>query len=62
VDKLAGLIALARHEIPRAEEEFRTAVAHANLGAPDKARPFAERAASHPKLADLAKALLDRIQ
>lgn len=26
VDKLAGLIALARREIPRAEEEFRTAV------------------------------------
>jgi tetratricopeptide (TPR) repeat protein len=40
---------------------FNAAVALANLGDLDKARPFAERAAAHPDLAAQARALMDRI-
>lgn len=53
---------IAAARLQEARSAFNAAVAHANLGALDKAKPFAERAASHPGLADLAKALLDRIQ
>jgi tetratricopeptide (TPR) repeat protein len=48
--------------LQQARSCFNAAVAHANLGDLEKARPFAERAAVHPDLAAQAKALLDRIR
>lgn len=53
---------IAAARLQEARSAFNAAAAHANLGALDKARPFAERASAHPGLADQAKALLARIE
>jgi tetratricopeptide (TPR) repeat protein len=47
--------------LQQARSCFNAAVALANLGDLEKARPFAERALAHPDLAAQARALLDRI-
>jgi tetratricopeptide (TPR) repeat protein len=52
---------IAGARLQEARSSFNAAVACANLGDPEKARPFAERAAAHPELAAQAKALLERI-
>jgi tetratricopeptide (TPR) repeat protein len=46
----------------QARAAYNGAVAYANLGDKEKARPLAERAAQHPDLADLAQKLLARLQ
>ena len=53
---------IAGHQAQQARAAFNAAVACANLGQLDKARPLAERAASHPDLRDPANALLARIR
>ncbi len=52
---------MAGARLQEARSSFNAAVAHFNRGEGAAARPFAERAASHPALAEQAKALLDRI-
>jgi tetratricopeptide (TPR) repeat protein len=52
---------MASARLQEARSAFNAAVALANLGDLDKARPCAERAAAHPDLAAQARALLDRI-
>jgi tetratricopeptide (TPR) repeat protein len=52
---------IAAARLQEARSSYNAAVAYANLGDVAKARPCAERAAAHPDLAGLAKALLDRI-
>jgi len=46
----------------QARSAYNGAVAYANLGDKNRARPLAERAAQHPELADLAQKLLIRLQ
>lgn len=46
----------------QARAALNAAIAYVNLGAPDKARPLAERAAVSPDLAEQARVLLERIR
>jgi hypothetical protein len=47
--------------LQQARSAYNAGAAFANLGELEKARPFADRAATHPDLAAQARALLDRI-
>jgi hypothetical protein len=47
--------------LQQARSSYNAAVAYANVGDLDKARPLAERAAAHPDLAAQARTVLDRI-
>jgi tetratricopeptide (TPR) repeat protein len=57
--KQKGITALQSQQ---ARAAYNGAVAYANLGDKEKARPLAERAAQHPDMADLAQKLLARLQ
>jgi tetratricopeptide (TPR) repeat protein len=57
--KQKGISALQSQQ---ARAAYNGAVAYANLGDKEKARPLAERAAQHPDMADLAQKLLARLQ
>jgi hypothetical protein len=57
--KHKGIAALQSQQ---ARAAYNGAVAYANLGDKEKARPLAERAAQHPDMADLAQKLLARLQ
>ena len=52
---------IAGARLQEARSAFNAAVAHANLGDLEKARPFAERAAAHPEMKRLAEELLARL-
>lgn len=52
---------IAAARLQEARSAFNAGAAFANLGDLEKARPFAERAATHPDLATQARTLLDRI-
>ncbi len=47
--------------LQQARSCYNAAVAHANLGEPGKARPFALRALTHPEMKSLAEQLLERL-
>jgi tetratricopeptide (TPR) repeat protein len=57
--KQKGIAALQSQQ---ARAAYNAAVAYANLGDKEKARPLAERAAQHPDMAELARKLLARLQ
>jgi tetratricopeptide (TPR) repeat protein len=57
--KQKGIAALQSQQ---ARAAYNAAVAYANLGDKERARPLAERAALHPDMADLARKLLARLQ
>jgi hypothetical protein len=57
--KQKGIAALQSQQ---ARAAYNRAVAYANLGDKEKARPLAERAAQHPDMAELAQKLLVRLQ
>ena len=48
-------------QLQQARSCYNAAVAHANLGEPGKARPFAQRALAHPEMKSLAEQLLARL-
>lgn len=48
-------------QLQQARACYNAAVAHANLGEPGKARPFAQRALAHPEMKSLAEQLLARL-
>ena len=48
-------------QLQQARACYNAAVAHANLGEPGKARPFALRALAHPEMKSLAEQLLARL-
>jgi len=52
---------VASARLQEARSAFNAAVAHANLGEPEKARPFALRALAHPEMKTLAEQLLARL-
>jgi tetratricopeptide (TPR) repeat protein len=52
---------IAAARLQEARSAYNAGVALANLGEPQRARPFAERAAAHPDLAAQANAILERI-
>ena len=65
-DRKARLVAakqkgIAALQSQQARAAYNGAVAYANLGDKEKARPLAERAAQHPDMADLAQKLLARL-
>ncbi len=47
-------------QLQQARSSYNAAVAHANLGEPGIARPFALRAVAHPEMKSLAEQLLAR--
>ena len=66
-DRKARLVAAKEKVITalqslQARAAYNGAVAYANLGDKEKARPLAERAAQHPDMADSARKLLARLQ
>ena len=67
VERKARLVAakqkgIAALQSQQARAAYNGAVAYANLGDKEKARPLAERAAQHPDMADLAQKLLARLE